>query len=166
MPDPSRPLADRVALVTGSSSGIGEGIARAMAEAGAKVVVTYHSDEDAAERIAGEIADAGHPEPMVRGLDASDEKSVQEVFDATVERFGRIDVVVANAGGQKDAAFAEMSLSKTGRRRSTSTSPAPSCAPARPCAVSAIRSRSKRPARAARSCASPPSTTASPGRVT
>lgn len=101
-----RRLEGRVALVTGSSGGIGAGIARAMAEAGAKVVVTYHSNEEGAQ----ELAAALPTEALVLELDAADEGSVVAMFDRTVERFGRVDAVVANAGAQKDAAFAEMSL--------------------------------------------------------
>ena len=107
--DPSRPLQDRVALVTGSSGGIGEGLVRAMAEAGAKVVVTYHSNEGGARTIADEIEARGG-EAMVAALDASDEESVEDVFARTVERFGRVDCAVANAGAQHDAAFADMTL--------------------------------------------------------
>lgn len=102
-------LSGRVTLVTGSSGGIGEGIVRMAAGAGARVVVTYHSNEDGARDIAREIEEGGG-EAMVAALDVTDEASVVDVFDRTVERWGRVDAVVANAGAQEDAAFADMTL--------------------------------------------------------
>ena len=99
----------RVALVTGSSSGIGAGIARELGAAGAKVVVTYHSNEESAADVARDVEVVGG-EALTMPLDASDERSTVALFDAATDRFGRIDVVVANAGAQQDAAFAEMTL--------------------------------------------------------
>ena len=102
-------LAGRVALVTGSSSGIGAGTARALAREGANVVVTYHGNEDGAREVAKAVEDAG-AQALVAQLDAAEEESVVALFDETIDRFGRIDIVVANAGAQKDAGFAEMTM--------------------------------------------------------
>lgn len=97
------------ALVTGASSGIGEGIARAFAEAGAAVIVNYRSDRESAERIAREIGARGGKAVPVQG-DVSQPKDCGRLFDAAEQQLGGIDIVVANAGIQRDAAFTELSL--------------------------------------------------------
>lgn len=104
-----RALAKQKALVTGASSGIGYGIARAMAEAGAAVAINYHADRDPAEKLAGEIRAAGG-NAIALHADVSQEDAVEAMFAETIDRFGRIDILVANAGIQKDAPTAEMSL--------------------------------------------------------
>lgn len=103
------PLAGQAALVTGGSSGIGAGIARALAAAGAAVAVNYRSGADAAAAIVGEIEAAGGRAVAVGG-DVSDEAAVDAMVARTVAAFGRLDVLVANSGLQRDAAFAQMSL--------------------------------------------------------
>jgi glucose 1-dehydrogenase len=102
-------LRGQTALVTGSSSGIGAGIALAMAAAGANLVVNYASNADAAERVVKEIGDRGGKAIAVRA-DVSDEQQVLALFKATFEAYGTIDILVSNAGVQQDAAFAEMTL--------------------------------------------------------
>lgn len=90
-------LKDKVALITGSDSGIGRAIAVAYAAEGAKVVVTYRSDEEGGRRTADDIkADGG--DAIYLRLDVSDEASVANVFDETIRRYGRIDILVNNAG--------------------------------------------------------------------
>ncbi|MFC3695374.1 glucose 1-dehydrogenase [Chenggangzhangella methanolivorans] len=98
-----------MALVTGASSGIGRATAQAMGAAGAKVAVNYRSQEDEAKNVVAAIEKAGG-EAIAIGADVSDEADVEAMFKATAKRFGAVDVVVANAGMQKDAASAEMSL--------------------------------------------------------
>ena len=107
--DPARPLHGQKALVTGGSSGIGAGIVRAFAAAGAAVGVNYRSHREQAERIVEEIRDAGGKAVALKA-DVSQEVEVQAMFDAFIDAFGRIDILVANSGIQKDAAFSEMTL--------------------------------------------------------
>jgi glucose 1-dehydrogenase len=102
-------LERQVAIVTGASSGIGYGVARALARAGAAVAINYHRHGEPAEKLAREITEAGG-QAVAIGADVSDETAVIRLFDETVQRFGGVDIVVANSGMQKDAASAEMSL--------------------------------------------------------
>lgn len=102
-------LAQQVALVTGASSGIGAGSARALAAAGAAVVLNYHSNAGPAKDLAGEISDNGGRAIAV-GADVSKEQDVERLFAQAVEAFGTLDILVANSGLQKDAAAVDMSL--------------------------------------------------------
>lgn len=104
-----QPLAKQVAVVTGASSGIGEGVAKSLAAAGAAVVVNYSSKADAAEKIVGEIREAGGNAIAVRA-NVSEEADVQAMFKKAIETFGTVDILVNNAGLQKDAKFTEMTI--------------------------------------------------------
>jgi glucose 1-dehydrogenase len=97
------------ALVTGASSGIGEAIARSFADAGASVIVNYRSSKEAAERIVHEIRECGGHAVAVQG-DVSKPENCSRLFEAATQELGGIDIVVANAGMQRDAAFTDMSL--------------------------------------------------------
>lgn len=90
-------LQDKVALITGSDSGIGRAIAEAFAKEGAKVVITYHSDEEAAKEVEDILSQIGN-DSVVHQLDVGDESSVKAVFTKVVDRFGSIDILVSNAG--------------------------------------------------------------------
>jgi len=92
-------LQDRVALITGSSSGIGRGVAIAYAREGAAVVVNYPaaSERDRAQQVVEEITAAGGRTVAVEA-DVSDERSVDRLVQAALEAFGRIDILVNNAG--------------------------------------------------------------------
>lgn len=104
-----QPLENSRAIVTGASSGIGGGIAQAFAAAGASVIVNFRSDEESAERIVREIREnGGRAEPVQ--ADVSKPEDCGKLYDAADRLFGGIDIVVANAGIQRDAAFTEMSL--------------------------------------------------------
>jgi glucose 1-dehydrogenase len=106
---PDRLLEKQRAIVTGASSGIGEAIARDFANAGAAVIVNYRSSQEDAERIVEEIRQrGGHAIPVQ--ADVSKPQDCGKLFDAAQKEFGGIDIVVANAGMQRDAAFTEMSL--------------------------------------------------------
>jgi glucose 1-dehydrogenase len=105
----ARPLQDQKTLVTGGSSGIGAATARAFARAGAAVGVNYRSKASAAEELVREIRDQGG-EAIALKADVSRDDEVRAMFDWLVEAFGRIDILVANAGIQKDAAITNMSL--------------------------------------------------------
>jgi glucose 1-dehydrogenase len=109
-----QPLKGQKALVTGASSGIGEGIARALGAAGAAVVVNYNSKPDAALRIVEDLVGEG-VEAMAIGADVSREDEVQAMFAKTVAAWGTIDIVVNNAGLQADAPFTEMTLAEWNR---------------------------------------------------
>jgi glucose 1-dehydrogenase len=102
-------LANQVALVTGASSGIGSGVAKALADAGAAVVVNYHSHAEDAEQLAREIEQAGGA-ALAAQADVSDPAQVERMFAACRARFGSVDIVIANSGLQKDNAFADMTL--------------------------------------------------------
>jgi 3-oxoacyl-[acyl-carrier protein] reductase len=98
-------LEGQVALVTGSSRGIGRGIAERFAREGACVGVTWHEREAAAQAVVEGIEKAGgRAFPMQ--LDVTERKSLGRCVSATIERFGRIDVVVHNAGFLEQKPFA------------------------------------------------------------
>ena len=102
-------LTGQVAIVTGASSGLGRASAIAFAKAGAKVAVNYNSSADKARAVVEEIEQAGG-EAFACEADTSDEAAVLKLFDETVARFGGVDIVFGNAGMQKDAPYAELSL--------------------------------------------------------
>jgi glucose 1-dehydrogenase len=106
-----RPLEGQRALVTGASSGIGEGIARSLGAAGASVVVNYRSQPEAAERIAEEIR-KHEVEAIAVAADVSREDQVEAMFATVLGAWGTIDILVNNAGVQQDAAFTEMTLAQ------------------------------------------------------
>ena len=94
-------MKDKVCVVTGSSRGLGEGIAVAFAEAGAKAVtVTYASNQAGAESTAADVEKAG-AKAIVQTLEVTDRSSIQACYAATVDAFGTIDVLVNNAGINK-----------------------------------------------------------------
>ncbi|MFQ5747747.1 MAG: SDR family NAD(P)-dependent oxidoreductase [Gemmatimonadota bacterium] len=109
IPEP-RDLLDfrgQVVVVTGASGGVGAGIARRFASAGADVVVHFRSDADGAERIARAIHEAGCRAVTVRG-DLTVAGGAERVVDAAVEELGGLDVLVNNAGAYPLAALLEM----------------------------------------------------------
>jgi 3-oxoacyl-[acyl-carrier protein] reductase len=90
-------LEGQVALVTGASRGIGRGIAVAMAEAGADVVVNHRATPDEAERVAAQVHDLGRRALVVQA-DVSEVDGVERLYRAAVDEFGRVDSLVINAG--------------------------------------------------------------------
>ena len=102
-------LAGQRALVTGANSGIGEGIARGLAEAGATVVINYVAGEDRAQTLVDEIRQGGGKAIAIKA-DVSKEFEVQTMFRTMFEHFGSIDILVNNAGLQRDAAFKDMTI--------------------------------------------------------
>lgn len=104
-------LKGQVAIITGASSGIGAGIARAFATAGARVVINYSRSEDKAQKVLEEIEALGG-EGFTFRADVSDEGDVAAMFAETIKRWDTVDILVNNAGLQKDAAFHEMTLAE------------------------------------------------------
>jgi len=100
-------LEGKVALVTGGSQGIGEAVARRLAAAGATVLVAARNAEKAAA-VAASIVEAGGVAEPVR-LDVADPASVAEAFRGIVERHGKLDVLVNNAGITDDGLLLRMS---------------------------------------------------------
>lgn len=90
-------LKGKVAVVTGASKGIGAGIAKALAAAGAAVVVNYASSKASADRVVAEIAGKGGKAIAVQG-DVAKAADVQRLFAETKKAFGPLDVLVNNAG--------------------------------------------------------------------
>jgi glucose 1-dehydrogenase len=109
-----QPLRGQKALVTGASSGIGEGIARALAAAGAAVVVNYAANPEAAEKIVAGLKAGGAPAMAIRA-DVSREDEVQAMFREMIGAWETIDILVNNAGVQRDAPVVEMTLEQWNR---------------------------------------------------
>jgi glucose 1-dehydrogenase len=102
-------LKGQSALVTGASSGIGKAIAIELAREGAQVIVNYHGSEQKAKDTIETIESAGGRAIAIKA-DVSREEEVQQMFREMLATFGTIDILINNAGLQKDAAFLEMSL--------------------------------------------------------
>ncbi len=100
-------LRDKVAIVTGSSSGIGQGIAIRLARAGADVTINYHSDRAGGEATRKEVEAAGRRGVLVLA-DVSQPEGRKEVMTATLEAFGKADILVNNAGVENHAPFLEV----------------------------------------------------------
>ena len=104
-----QPLKGQKALVTGANSGIGEGVARALAAAGADVVVNYVSRPEDAKRVVADLETAG-VRAMAVPADVSREAEVRAMFQQMITAWGTIDILVSNAGIQRDAALVDMTL--------------------------------------------------------
>ncbi|MFD2599335.1 SDR family NAD(P)-dependent oxidoreductase [Sphingobacterium corticis] len=90
-------LTNKVALITGSDTGIGLAIAEALGEEGANVIVTYRSDEERAQKASEELTTKEITHSIYQ-LDVSKEDEVEKVFKNVVEKYGQIDILVNNAG--------------------------------------------------------------------
>lgn len=90
-------LKNKIAIVTGASKGIGACIAKTLAGAGATVVVNYAGSKDAAEQVVNDITAGGGTAIAMQG-DVSKAEDVRNIFAQTISRFGRVDILINNAG--------------------------------------------------------------------
>ena len=102
-----RPLEGKAALVTGGSRGIGAAIALELGRMGANVVLTYHSNQAAAEAVAADVRAAG-AECLATGGDVRSEADVERMVEEARERFGGVDILVNNAGTTDDKLLMRM----------------------------------------------------------
>ena len=93
----SKKLADKVAVVTGASKGIGAAIARQLASDGASVIVNYSSSKEGADRVVAEIKKDGGKAVAVQA-DVAKKADVERLFAESKKAFGRLDILVNNAG--------------------------------------------------------------------
>jgi NAD(P)-dependent dehydrogenase (short-subunit alcohol dehydrogenase family) len=101
-------LAGKVALITGGNRGLGKGIARGLAAEGASLVLTARGEADL-RQTADELAAQGTPVLAVPA-DVTDEAQVRHLFERTLERFGRLDLLVNNAGAFDGGPIDELSV--------------------------------------------------------
>ena len=104
-----RELEGRVALVTGASRNIGRAIALALADAGAMIAVVARSDQAAAEAVAREVSEKGSTAISLLG-DVAQEADAERLVQQTVERLGRLDILVNNAAIRREAPVETLSL--------------------------------------------------------
>ena len=102
-------LANKVAVVTGSSSGIGQAIAIGMAAEGASVIVNYIGNPKGADETVKKITDAGGKAAAAKA-DVSDPAQSQSLIDAAVKNFGKLDILINNAGMEKKHPFTDFPL--------------------------------------------------------
>jgi len=102
-------MTGQTAIVTGASRGIGRCVALALAEAGAEVVVNYARSADAAEAVVAEILEAGGQAYALKA-DVAEEPAVKAMVDTVLERSGRIDALINNAGITRDGLLMRMKM--------------------------------------------------------
>jgi 3-oxoacyl-[acyl-carrier protein] reductase len=100
-------LLNKVAVITGASKGIGAGIAKHLAAAGASVVINYASAKAGADKVVEEITAAGGKAIAVQG-NVSSEADITRLFEETKNAFGAVDILVNNAGVYKFGAIEEL----------------------------------------------------------
>lgn len=98
-----------VALVTGASRGLGRAIAEELSKGGAKVVVNYSRSKEPAEELVSRLSDNGS-EAIAVQADVSDAEQAQRLIDESVTRFGRIDILINNAGINRDKTLKKLSI--------------------------------------------------------
>ena len=109
---------DKIVVVTGASKGIGAGIAKRLASEGASVVVNYASSKDGADRLVSEIVQAGGKAVAI-GASVVDESEVTGLFEQVSKTFGRVDVLVNNAGVYDPKPIEKLSVSEYHRHFDT-----------------------------------------------
>ena len=101
-------LTDKIALVTGASRGIGKEIAKTLAQAGATVIVNYNGSKEAAEQVVAEIKE-NQGNAVTYGCNVSDFEECQKMIEYIIGEFGRLDIIVNNAGITRDGLIMRMS---------------------------------------------------------
>jgi glucose 1-dehydrogenase len=106
-------LQGQIAIITGASSGIGAGVSKILSQAGAPVIINYPvpATKDAADAVLGDIKNAGG-NGITYQCDVSKEDEVVKMFADVVAQFGTVDILINNAGLQRDSSFAEMTLAQ------------------------------------------------------
>lgn len=104
-------LIGQVAVVTGGSRGIGRAVVLALARAGADVAVNFHSSSEAAQEVADRLEEIGVGH-LISQADVADPEQVEKMKNQVLDRFGRVDILVANAGILRDRTLAKMSLER------------------------------------------------------
>jgi acetoacetyl-CoA reductase len=104
-----KPLTGRVAVVTGSSRGIGSAIAEELARAGAQTVINYCHGREAAQSVSERIIEAGGSACVEAG-DVTLIEEVEQLFEHVKARFGRLDILINNAGILRDRSFKKLTL--------------------------------------------------------
>jgi len=99
----------KVAIVTGSSRGLGRAIVRELADHGCKVAINYYQSKDLAEQLLAELKDKGQ-EAICVHAGVADPEAVQNLIDTTVKEFGGIDILVNNAGVNRDRTIRRMTV--------------------------------------------------------
>lgn len=102
-------LQNKVALITGSSKGIGKAIALEFAKEGAKVVINYNNSKQEAEKLIEEIKNLGS-EAIAIKADISNENEIKEMVNQTIDKYGHIDILVNNAGIVFDIPWTEKTV--------------------------------------------------------
>jgi acetoacetyl-CoA reductase len=103
-------LEEAVVVVTGASRGIGRAIAEELGQAGARVVVNYVKSRGPAEDLVAQLQQNGSPESVAIQADVSDPEQAVKLIEETIQRFGRIDVLVNNAGINIDRTIKNLSI--------------------------------------------------------
>ncbi|MBI5897032.1 MAG: SDR family NAD(P)-dependent oxidoreductase, partial [Desulfobacterales bacterium] len=100
-------LKNAVAIVTGSSSGIGASIAKQLAAQGCHVTITYSRNADGAKQVADACAALGG-QTLVQKSDVAEDADCRALVAATLERFGKLDILINNAGTTKFCAHQQL----------------------------------------------------------
>jgi acetoacetyl-CoA reductase len=103
-------LEDAVVVVTGAGRGIGHAIAEELGRGGAKLVVNYSHSRESAEELAAQLQQIGSPQAVAIQADVSDAGQAARLIEETIQQFGRIDVLVNNAGINIDRAMKNMAV--------------------------------------------------------
>jgi len=104
-----RVLEGQKALVTGASKGLGAAVAAGLGQAGADVLINYYSDEKGAKDTAHKVEEAGSKALLFKA-DVAVEKDVLAMYEAMLDTYGRIDILIANSGIQLNAPIDEMTV--------------------------------------------------------
>lgn len=107
-------LKNKIAVITGSSRGIGKAIALVFAKEGAKIIINYATAEQEAQKVVEEISKYGS-EALAIKCDVSDEKQVERMVNICVKHFGKIDILVNNAGIGINNPFKEKTVEQWNR---------------------------------------------------